>query len=106
MFRTTDQGFHIEFPNGWTVSVQWGPFNYCSNRSMASGSQVPAEGWSSQTAEVAAWRTDAIDTEAWYDGNPNGVRGHMDAGEVMEYIRMVSGLEDAPQPKAKRMMTV
>lgn len=33
MFRITDgRGFHVTFANGWTVSVQFGPYNYCSNR--------------------------------------------------------------------------
>lgn len=25
-------GFHMELDNGWTISVQWGDVNYCSNR--------------------------------------------------------------------------
>ena len=29
------RGFSVEFENGYTVSVQWGWMNYCSNRSMA-----------------------------------------------------------------------
>lgn len=29
---TRNQGFHITFPNGWTVSVQFGPGNYCQER--------------------------------------------------------------------------
>lgn len=33
MFRITDgRGFHVEFANGWTVSVQFGRHNYCDNR--------------------------------------------------------------------------
>jgi len=27
-------GFHVEFDNGYTLSIQWGPMNYCSNRCM------------------------------------------------------------------------
>ena len=31
-FRTGgNKGFHIVFPNGWTVSVQIGKGNYCEN---------------------------------------------------------------------------
>ena len=101
MFRSYDTGFTVDFPNGWTVSVQWGAGNYSDNQTKVT-SQTPFEGSSSRTAEVASWRTDARSTQAWYDGNPNGVQGHMDAGRVMEYIRMISDLEDAPQPEVVR----
>jgi len=33
-FRITEgKGFGITFPNGYCVSVQWGPGNYCDNYS-------------------------------------------------------------------------
>ena len=102
MFYETEGGFRVDFPNGWTVSVQWGAGNYGDNH-IAMSRQRPSGGWSSRTAEVASWRTNARDTEAWYDGNPNGVRGRMDTGEVMEYMRMISDLEDVSQPKAMRI---
>lgn len=36
MFKiTSKKGFHITFENGWTVSVQFGPGNYCDNYSMS-----------------------------------------------------------------------
>ena len=28
---TAGKGFHLTFPNGYTISVQFGPANYCSN---------------------------------------------------------------------------
>lgn len=32
MFRITEsKGFHMQFANGWTVSVQFGPGNYGDN---------------------------------------------------------------------------
>ena len=37
-FRITQgKGFDVAFPNGWTLSVQWGPFNYCENRDYNTG---------------------------------------------------------------------
>ena len=101
MFYSNDGGFIVDCPNGWTVSVQWAGGNYGDNRSMSRFSP-PVGGWKSQRAEVASWRTKARDSEAWYDGNPNGVRGWQSVGEVMEYIRMISDLEDKPQPKVDR----
>ena len=32
-----NQGFQIRFGNGYTVSVQFGAFHYCSNRDMTEG---------------------------------------------------------------------
>ena len=29
---TEGHGFHMKFANGWTISVQWGPWNYCDNK--------------------------------------------------------------------------
>ena len=102
MFYDNDGGFRVDCPNGWTISVQWGAGNYGDNhRANVVGINSPAGGWQSQMAEVASWRTKARDSEAWYDGNPNGVRGWQSVGEVMEYIRMISDLEDKPQPKVK-----
>jgi len=100
MFYDNDGGFRVDCPNGWTISVQWGASNYGENH-RASSMESPVGGWQSQVAEIAAWRTEAQDDEAWYDGNPNGVRGWQDVGEVMEYMRMISDLEDKPQPRVK-----
>ena len=101
MFYSNDGGFRVDFPNGWTVSVQWAGGNYGDNRS-ESRFPSPAMGWESKTAEVASWRTNARDTEMWYDGNPNGVRGWQTVDDVMVYMRMISDLEDKPQPKVDR----
>lgn len=54
MFTTTSaNGFHIKFANGITVSVQWNPGNYVSDR--GGFSQERRE---SCDAEVAAWHED------------------------------------------------
>ena len=49
------KGFHVEFANGWCVSVQFGPGNYCDNYSMRfdKDSQVAAGAKGSDTAECA-----------------------------------------------------
>lgn len=52
---TGGKGFRITFENGWAVSVQFGPGNYCENHderiSVESQLQCGAQG--SMTAEVA-----------------------------------------------------
>lgn len=55
---TARKGFHMTFDNGWTVSVQWGPGNYCNNRCVTSdypdpGARAANHDWASTTAEIA-----------------------------------------------------
>lgn len=89
----------MDFPNGWTISVKWGACTYSDNYSADfRRSNVSAYEWKSRTAEVAAWRTEAPVEEAWYDGNPNGVRGRQTVDQVMAYMRTISDLENVPQP--------
>lgn len=53
---TGKKGFHITFANGWTVSVQFGPGNYCQNydREIAQDEERCGRD-GSYNAEVAAW---------------------------------------------------
>jgi hypothetical protein len=54
-FRITGgKGFHMTFANGYTVSVQWGPGNYCDNYNERI-SQVKCAETGSSTAECAVW---------------------------------------------------
>ena len=102
VFHDNEGGFSVDFPNGWTVSVQWAGGDYGDNHPY-SRFMPPSDGWKSRTAEVAAWRTNARQTEKWYDGYDcedfTGVRGWQDAGEVVEYMEMISGMRDKPQPR-------
>ena len=57
-FSITDgKGFHITFENGWTVSVQFGQYNYCHNRNYRATLDFTALGGAAgcEDAEVAAW---------------------------------------------------
>jgi hypothetical protein len=59
---TSHRGFHFTFENGWTVSVQFGPGNYCDHHhatlSLMDESKGPKalDCWESSNAEVAVWR--------------------------------------------------
>lgn len=54
-FRITSaKGFHMNFANGWTVSVQFGGGNYCINHDEDLWATNP----DSVDAEVAAWGPD------------------------------------------------
>jgi hypothetical protein len=55
MFKiTANKGFHIQFANGNTVSVQFGGGNYCENRHKFEEGQAQ----SCENAEVWAWDKD------------------------------------------------
>ena len=83
---TAQQGFHITFENGWTVSVQFGRANYCANRNISSMAVVPA----SPNAEIAAWDANG----KWFeDKDGNTVQGHMKADEVLAFMNKIAAIE-------------
>ena len=70
MFKITGKkGFHITFKNGYTVSVQFGPGNYCDNydRNFEDVELCGKQG--SSTAECAVWASDGemIKRPGWND---------------------------------------
>ena len=89
MFSITRcKGFHIKFENGWTISVQFGQYNYSSNYNLDAESQddpVPP----SDTAEIAAFN----EADDWYvfpDGNT--VQGYQTPKQVLEVMNLVAAL--------------
>ena len=94
-FHKTPMGFQLDFPNGWTASVQWGPGNYCTNRDMQANAFRDDIKWlGSETAEIAAWVTNlrtTSTTDGWYkfeDGQE--VQGWQNVDSVMEFLNRVS----------------
>lgn len=87
------KGFHITFPNGWTVSVQFGAYNYCDHHdgkpaslgSAVARALVGSTGvycGPSSTAECWAW---------WDDGkgeivSETDVLGYQTPEQVARYI--------------------
>jgi len=67
MFKITNKhGFHITFENGYAVSVQFGPGNYCDNYDMEIGLDDEKAGRGSSNAECAVWAKDG--TRCLIDG--------------------------------------
>lgn len=56
---TMAKGFHLTFPNGYTISTQFGGGNYCLNRDMEI--ERPTRDIFSNNAEIAIWS----DSEDW-----------------------------------------
>lgn len=94
MFKiTSGKGFQMTFANGWTVSVQFGPGNYCENRSMLfdtefspSESDRLAGAKGSIDAEIAAWDKDGT----WYNFGTDTVKGWVTPDMVAAFIREIS----------------
>ena len=87
MFKITrNKGFHITFENGYTVSVQFGPGNYCQNYDAEIGSaeeESAAEG--SDTAECAVWGPDSgMIAHPAFDGDTVG--GYMTPADVLKLL--------------------
>ena len=98
-FNKTPMGFQLDFPNGWTASVQWGPGNYCTNRDMqANAFKDDIKFLESETAEIAAWVTNlrtTSTTDGWYkfeDGQE--VQGWQNMEQVMEFLNKVRSFPD------------
>lgn len=82
------KGFTMKFSNGNTVSVQWGPLNYCERKSLniTKINQPMNTGfWNSEDAEVAAWDKDGNKHNFGYET----ISGWMSADEVLEFISFV-----------------
>ena len=83
------KGFQITFENGWTVSVQFGPGNYCEGYPetiMQYDAPMKEEYWSNQTAEIAAWDSAGI----WYLFDGDTVKGYQNPREVIIFMATIA----------------
>ena len=81
----------MTFENGNTVSVQWGPGNYCepthpSGRNAPYDAPMKSEFWGAESAEVAAWDSDG----AWHKFEHDTVDGWLSADEVIAFVHFVA----------------
>ena len=85
---TNNKGFQMTFENGWTISVQFGHGNYCSNRNHPDGLHA-SKGvgyFSCPDAEIAIWNSFG----EYYDFGNDDIKGYCSAEEVAEWISRVS----------------
>lgn len=89
---THGKGFHVTFDNGWTVSVQFGPGNYCENYDLDIIGQEnnPQYGkYQAGHAEVAAWDS----AGNWYEFEDDKVKGWVAPNELLKYMNMFAAKE-------------
>ncbi len=89
-WRTHEEGFTVDFPNGWTASVVWGVGAYGSNhmKKIKVGKKLEAK-----LVEVGAWRTG--NRNIWIDEEM--VKPYLTHQEVLDYMQSVSNLEDSDE---------
>ena len=90
---TQGKGFHIEFSNGFAVSVQFGPGNYCDNRNMGFNEpmlQLQNTGrWASNDAEVAVFYNHEFVRNIAYGDD---VVGRVKSDDVAALIGMLAAI--------------
>ena len=87
-----NKGFHVTFANGYTVSVQFGPGNFCENRDEPFDFDAPRkEGWRSMDAEIAAWGPGG-GMRVWPGFEGDTVRGWQSADDVLAFMNMIAAL--------------
>lgn len=96
MFKITGKkGFHITFENGYTVSVQFGPGNYCDNYNGDFREKGIEECGSrgSSTAECAVWARDG--TMIKYDNWENTVSNRSTPAKVLALMNWAAAQKEA-----------
>ena len=92
MFKITNgKGFHITFPNGVTVSVQFGVANYCANyptlilTDITSESIKQAEA-GSHDAEIAIWDKDGNWITKKFKQNEDNIIGYQSPNDLLKIL--------------------
>ena len=84
---TNHKGFRMGFKNGFEISVQWGPGNYCERKDEDFDKPQEERFWESRTAEIAIF--DSKDDSMITLGKDN-VDGWLTPDKVAKVITMVS----------------
>lgn len=98
MFRICQgKGFQLTFPNGCTISIQFGPGNYCEHYNSIVNYNIPRKSntWESKDAEIAAWRTKDGKDE-WFDFNNHVffTDGNTDVGAYLNPTEVLAAINE------------
>jgi hypothetical protein len=97
MFKITQKkGFNLTFENGYKISVQFGPGNYCTQQNAKFDEPEKTDYWKSGSAEIAV-----LDTkDKFMNLGSDDVKGWCSANEVADYIEAVSSAKNINQLRA------
>lgn len=101
------KGFAMTFSNRHTVSVQFGPMNYCEHyddptKDYFEAGKVAKDGgeWASADAEVASWGPDGEwTTKGYFKGHEDDVKGRLTPDEVQAFMAWVASRPAALEVK-------
>ena len=87
---TGGKGMRVGFSNGYELSVQFGPGNYCSRKDLGSDYAAPkkAEYWESEDAEIAVF----FGGEMLDAGEYDQVIGHINPDQVARLMAVLACL--------------
>jgi hypothetical protein len=87
---TRGKGIRLKFDNGYELSIQWGPGNYCDNHSLdIIRDETKAGEIGSTTAEIAIFKGEIM--LPFDDGDT--VLGYVPLNEVLDWINKVRAWE-------------
>jgi hypothetical protein len=85
---TRNKGFRMTFENGFAISVQWGPENYCDRKNEGDFDKPMDERfWGSRTAEIAIFNSK---DDSMITLGEDNVDGWLTSDKVAKVITMVS----------------
>ena len=83
---TQHKGFHMAFENGFRISVQFGPGNYCEKRDADLDAHKKEMNWESCSAEIAVFGKRGM----LGIGSSDTVSGWLSTDKVAKVIAIVS----------------
>ena len=88
MFNITgNKGFHMQFDNGFRISVQWGAGNYGGNYDLPYSAHVGSSVPGADTAEIAIFSPDG-NMVPFKDGDT--VQGYVTTDQVLSYMNAIA----------------
>ena len=84
---TNHKGFRMGFKNGFEISVQWGPGNYCERKDEDFNKPQEERFWESRTAEIAIFNSK---DDSMITLGEDNVDGWLTSDKVAKVITMVS----------------
>lgn len=90
---TSKKGFHMKFANGWGVSVQFGPGNYCDNYDMKIGHDEEKAGRFGSSSAECAVLTPSGELFAHPSFGGDTVTGYVGPERVLELMNWAASQE-------------
>lgn len=91
---TMNKGFALTFDNGYSISVQWGPNNYCGFRDLKAGffgpMKTPDGIWRSETAEIQILDNNDNAVTNKFVATNDDVAGWLSSDEIAAIIAKVA----------------